>query len=87
VKTVSITIDDGAWETMQRLAQSQGKPLDDVLASATEALASAAATPPSCEERRRFLDKLWDRIDACNVEVGEQPSRARTYDYRRFHRY
>ncbi len=42
---------------------------------------------PSPEERRRVLDKLWERIDACNVEVGERPTRARSYDHRRFHRY
>ena len=87
MKTVSITVEDAAWETMQRLAQAQGKGLDDLLSNAVARLtASCVATVPAPEERRRVLDNLWERIDACNVEVGERPTRARTYDHRRFHR-
>ena len=87
MKTVSITVEDAAWEAMQRLAQAQGKGLSDLLSSAAAGLMAPVAIVPSPEERRRFLDKLWERLDACNVEVGERPSRARTYDHRRFHRY
>jgi len=88
MKTVSITVEDAAWEAMQRLAQAQGKRLDDVVSSAVTGLATAGfRSVPGTKERRRVLDKLWERIDACNVEVGERPTRARTYDHRRFHRH
>ena len=88
MKTVSITVEDAAWEAVQRLARTQGKGLNDLVSSAVADLAASGVQPvPSPEERRRVLDKLWERIDACNVEVGERPTRARTYDHRRFHRY
>lgn len=87
MKTVSITVEDASWEAMQRLAQTQGKAVSDLFSIAAAGLTARAAVAPSPEERRRFLDKLWERIDACNVEVGERPSRARTYDCRRFHRH
>lgn len=88
MKTVSITFQDQAWEAMQRQAEAQDKGLDELFVKAVEGMAEARSLSlPSPEERRRVLDKLWDRIDACNVEVGERPTRARTYDHRRFHRY
>ena len=88
MKTVSVTVDDEAWEAMQRLAQAQGKGLSDFVSSAVTKLATPGAQAiPTPDERRRVLEKLWERIDACNVEVGERPNRARTYDHRRFHRY
>ena len=88
MKTVSITVEDAEWEAMQRLAQAQGKGLSDLVSGAVAGLAAQKGfSLPSPEERRRILDKLWDRIDACNVEVGERPTRARSYDHRRFHRY
>ena len=88
MKTVSITVEDAAWEALQRLAQLQGKALDDLVSNAVSGLTVGVTQGvPTPQERRQVLDKLWNRIDACNVEVGEQPSRARTYDHRRFHRY
>ena len=88
MKTVSITVEDEALEAMQRLADAQGKGLNDLVSNAVARLTlSGIRAVPSPEERRRVLDKLWERIDACNVEVGERPTRARTYDHRRFHRY
>ena len=88
MKTVSITVEDEVWEAMQRLAHSQGKRADDLALEALAGLtAPRAPAGPAPEERRRVLDRLWARIDACNVEVGERPTRARTYDHRRFHRY
>lgn len=87
MKTVSIAVEDAAWESMQRLAQAQGRGLSDLLSSVAAGLTPPAAAAPSPEERRRILSKLWERIDAGNVEVGERPSRARTYDHRRFHRH
>ena len=87
MKTVSITVEDAAWESMQRLAQAQGKGLSDLMSTAVAGLTASVPSAPAPEDRRRFLDKLWERIDAGNVEVGERPSRARTYDHRRFHRH
>jgi len=88
MKTVSITVEDRAWAAMRRLAKAQGKRLGDLVTNAVAGLAAQQSQAmPSPEERRRVLDKLWDRIDASNVEVGERPSRARTYDHRRFHRH
>jgi hypothetical protein len=87
MKTVSIMVEDATWETMQRLAQAHGKGLDELMSTAVSGLTASVPMVPLPEERRRFLDKLWTRIDACNVEVGERPTRARTYDHRRFHRY
>ncbi len=88
MKTVSITIQDQAWDTLRRQAEAQGKRLDELVLNAVAGMTEARSRDlPSPEERRRVLDKLWDRIDACNVEVGERPSRARTYDHRRFHRH
>jgi hypothetical protein len=88
MKTVSITVEDAAWEAMQKFAQAEGKALGEIVSNAVAGLpASRVCTLPSPEERRRVLDRLWNRIDACNVEVGERPTRARSYDHRRFHRY
>ena len=88
MKTVSITVEDAAWEAMQKLTKAEGKALGEILSSAVAGWsASRVHSMPSLEERRQVLEKLWDRIDACNVEIGERPTRARTYDHRRFHRY
>ncbi|MDA1278090.1 MAG: hypothetical protein O2960_29185 [Verrucomicrobia bacterium] len=88
MKTVSVTVEEAAWEAMQKLAKAEGKALGEIVSNAVSELsASRVRTLPSPEERRRVLGKFWDRIDACNVEIGERPTRARTYDHRRFHRY
>jgi hypothetical protein len=87
MKTVSVRVQDETLERMQRLAEAQGKGFDEFLSEAVAGLAGVWRHAPSPAERRRQLDQLWERIDTCNVEVGERPSRARTYDQRRFHRY
>lgn len=88
MKMVSIAVEEAAWEAVQRLAQARGEGLNELVLKAVTGLAASRVAPlPAPEERRRVLDGLWERIDACNVEVGERPTRARTYDHRRFHRY
>ena len=88
MKTISVTVDDAAWEAVQRSARAQGKRVSDLVSNAVVSLAtSGTSTAPSREQRRQVLDKLWERIDTCNVEIGERPTRARTYDGPRFHRH
>ena len=80
MKTVSITVEDAAWEAVQRLAHDQGKGVNDLISNALASLAAhGATTAPSPGQQRPVWDKLWERMDACNVEVGERPTRARTY--------
>lgn len=88
MKTVTIRVEDQTWEAMQRLAQEQAQALDQLVSNMVNNYArSQSQAIPLPEQRRLVLDQLWNRIDACNVEVGERPNRSRTYDHRRFHRY
>ena len=87
MKTVSITLEDAEWSALERLARNRRTQAVDL---ARAILAGQMVEPPdlpSPAARRAVLDNLWDRIDACNVEVGERPTRTRSYDHRRFHRY
>ncbi len=58
MKTVSIAVEDAAWEAMQRLAQAQDKGLSDLMSTAVAGLTASVPSAPSPEERRRVLDKL-----------------------------
>jgi hypothetical protein len=88
MKTVSISVDEATWESLQALAHVGHLPIERVIAQGlSTCTARPAAAPPAPEQRRAILSSLWADLDACNVEVGEKPTRARTYDHRRFHRY
>jgi hypothetical protein len=83
MKKVSIGVAESTWETVQELARVQNIKPDRLLAQLLENLKGAPTSfPPSAPQRRATLEKLWADIDARNVEVGERPSRARTYDHR-----
>jgi hypothetical protein len=88
MKKVSIAVAESTWETVQKLARVQNIEPDRLLAQLLDNVKGASPSlPPSGPQRRATLEKIWADIDACNVEVGECPSRARTYDHRRFHRH
>jgi hypothetical protein len=86
MKKVSIEVAESTWETVQKLARMQNIKPDRLLAQLLDNLkGSSPSLPPSAPQRRAMLEKLWADIDACNVEVGECPSRARTYHQQRLH--
>jgi Ser/Thr protein kinase RdoA (MazF antagonist) len=82
MKKVSIGVAESTWEAVQELARVRNIEPDRLLARLLESLKGASPSfPPSAPQRRATLERIWADIDACNVEVGECPSRARTYDH------
>jgi plasmid stability protein len=74
VKTINLTIDEATWRAARRLAAERDTSVSAMVRQCLRNLTSGL-TNEEVQQRRALAQAL----QACGAEVGEKPSRARTY--------
>jgi hypothetical protein len=87
MKTVSISLDDETWEAATHAAEARHTTVDALVAHLLKNVVTPEPNSGGAERDARERKELVRALAACKAEVGEQPTRERTYSDRRFHRH
>ena len=74
MKAVNLTVDEATWRAARRLAADRDT---SVSALVREYLQSLTATAGDDDAKQRHA--LAEALKACKAEIGEKPTRVRTY--------
>jgi len=77
MKNITVSVDDETYRRARITAAEQGR---SVSAMVREYLGGLGSTAQDEDARRAAWRRVWESVDACEVKVGERPSRGRTYD-------
>ena len=84
MKNITVSVDDEIYRRARILAAQRDT---SISALVREFLASLGEPTNDEQTRAKAWAQLWKSIGVSNAKVGKRPTRARTYDDRRFHRY
>lgn len=82
MKNITLSIDDKTYDRARIVAAKRKTSVSNLVRGFLAGLADGDSDHVQTKSWR----ELWDSIDAVNAEVGERPSRSRTYDNKRFPR-
>ena len=82
MRTVTISMDEATWIAAQQMAAAEAATLDDLLARLVQSVAARSSI--TAEQQAEARRELARTLAECGAEIGETPTRERTYRGRRF---